>query len=727
MKNNILLALIMVLLTGCAGILNMPKNINDNDIAIDEFNNQSYKLVSKEEFINEYKMVSIDNYVVDEKQIYNTRCHIKLVRKQFSTTIKTPSTLIGGENYIFIKKDGKIQYANCSTYLQILALTDCITIPLSKDTLCSYTFHFGPTSDVKQIDAVDGINKIRDSYANKNKGLIFSMGTENISSGNLPTISYAYKVIEENIVDLSKDEVTTFRNVTKGKKGRHSISEIMRKPKDCFIISKYGKIIVKAYSTGSIDFVVFNDGAGYSICKNSIAGPLKKPKIYSQKEFAERKIFFEKQNIAHNEKLKAEKQKSDELAAIKVKKEKKEYISKYFYTKEDLLKVLHLNTIYEWSPSGHTECSGMRNMGDYYNTMILNDDGSLACYTTKDFRQPAVESNAKWSITDCEFRVKNGVFVNVPAVKISDSQDSHVIFVILNKPLPFEIQTGGMDSRVYNVAERSSDYYDYVPEKKHEYWKYRQIHEISEVSGIKCTSTSSGSIKARIRSLEYTKRKGWGKLNNNKTTLNDDGGIYVNNRTKIGADPMDIALIPKSKFIQGHTPEKALAAFKNVKYTKKQRYIFYDEMWEHMKAGEKTEASKALFGEKGILDFLFIALELKGVDRRELDIIKEDSKEKFYSCFERDLGNIKNNLKGRMYLFMLKHSEYTGRRSFHNVIDWGKIKGANEIIDKANKGGKEGEEFRQIMILTPVGCLNRGIGMLEDGIDLIMEIFNLKQ
>mgnify|MGYP004184801819 CR=1 FL=1 len=105
-------------------------------------------------------------------------------------------------------------------------------------------------------------------------------------------------------------------------------------------------------------------------------------------------------------------------------------------------------------------------------------------------------------------------------------------------------------------------------------------------------------------------------------------------------------------------------------------------MWDHMKAGEQDEGSKALFGEKGIWEFTFNMLEMKGVDRSELDEVREKSKEKFVKCFERDLGNIKNNLKGRMYLFMLKHSEYTGRLSFNNIIEWGKVKGATDIVKK---------------------------------------------
>ena len=61
MKNNILLALSIVLLTGCAGLEmpEMPKNINDNKNAIDEFNKQTYKLVAKDEFLKEYKKLSI--------------------------------------------------------------------------------------------------------------------------------------------------------------------------------------------------------------------------------------------------------------------------------------------------------------------------------------------------------------------------------------------------------------------------------------------------------------------------------------------------------------------------------------------------------------------------------------------------------------------------------------------------------------------------------------------
>ena len=150
-------------------------------------------------------------------------------------------------------------------------------------------------------------------------------------------------------------------------------------------------------------------------------------------------------------------------------------------------------------------------------------------------------------------------------------------------------------------------------------------------------------------------------------------------------------------------------------------------MWDHMKAGEQDEGSKALFGEKGIWEFTFNMLEMKGVDRSELDEVREKSKEKFVKCFERDLGNIKNNLKGRIYLFQLKHSKYTGRRSFHTAMDWGKIKGAKKILDKIEKSGKESEEFQQIMIRTPIGCLNQGVKILEIDIDKIIEKYDLKK
>ena len=117
-------------------------------------------------------------------------------------------------------------------------------------------------------------------------------------------------------------------------------------------------------------------------------------------------IFYKKQNIVHNGKLYAEKKK-------KAEKEKNEYISKYFYIKEDLLKILKSKVIYESDLRGYTECLGTSSRGNYYDTMTLGDDGSVACYTSKEPRLPAVKIQAKWSITDCKFNMKKGVVVKV--------------------------------------------------------------------------------------------------------------------------------------------------------------------------------------------------------------------------------------------------------------------------------------------------------------------------
>ena len=173
--------------------------------------------------------------------------------------------------------------------------------------------------------------------------------------------------------------------------------------------------------------------------------------------------------------------------------------------------------------------------------------------------------------------------------------------------------------------------------------------------------------------------------------------------------------------------EKALAAFKKLKFNKKQRYIFYDEVWDNMMAGEKTEASKALFGEKGIWDFTFKLLESKGVDRSEIDEIRKESKDKFVSCFERDFGKIKNNLKGRLYLFFLKYSEYTGRKSFRGEIKWEKVKGVNALIKKVDQGGTELEEFQRLVIRTPMGCTSLGARKIEVVLDKLMEKYDLKK
>ena len=110
------------------------------------------------------------------------------------------------------------------------------------------------------------------------------------------------------------------------------------------------------------------------------------------------------------------------------------------------------------------------------------------------------------------------------------------------------VQSGGAMTK--HVAVRNQYYYEHGSQ---------DLLEIEEKRGIKCTNTSSGKMYAKIRSLEYTKRKGLASPDYNKSgnyekiKVNDDGGIYVHSRTKVGADPMDITLIPKSKFIQGHT------------------------------------------------------------------------------------------------------------------------------------------------------------------------------
>ena len=78
-----------------------------------------------------------------------------------------------------------------SSYVKKLELKDCIDVPLSEDKLCKYAFHFGPTLDVKKIDAVDEINKIRDSYVVTNNELILSVKSTKTSK-TFPVTSQKY-------------------------------------------------------------------------------------------------------------------------------------------------------------------------------------------------------------------------------------------------------------------------------------------------------------------------------------------------------------------------------------------------------------------------------------------------------------------------------------------------------------------------------------------------------
>ena len=64
--NKIYLILLFTsFVTGCAELAElkmpeMPKNINDDKNAINEFNKQTYKIVTKDEFLKEYKMIFLD-------------------------------------------------------------------------------------------------------------------------------------------------------------------------------------------------------------------------------------------------------------------------------------------------------------------------------------------------------------------------------------------------------------------------------------------------------------------------------------------------------------------------------------------------------------------------------------------------------------------------------------------------------------------------------------------
>ncbi len=84
-------------------------------------------------------------------------------------------------------------------------------------------------------------------------------------------------------------------------------------------------------------------------------------------------------------------------------------------------------------------------------------------------------------------------------------------------------------------------------------------------------------------------------------------------------------------------------------------------------------------------------------------------------------------MKGRLYLFFLKYSEYTGRKSFRGEIKWEKVKGVNALIKKVDQGGTELEEFQRLVIRTPMGCTSLGARKIEVDVDKLMEKYDIKK
>ena len=107
--------------------------------------------------------------------------------------------------------------------------------------------------------------------------------------------------------------------------------------------------------------------------------------------------------------------------------------------------------------------------------------------------------------------------------------------------------------------------------------------------------------------------------------------------------------------------------------------------------------------------------------------LEKKSKEKFVSCFEKYFGKIKNILKGGLYLFFLKYSKYSGRKSFRGEIKWEKVKGVNALIKKVDQGGTELAEFQRLVIRTPMGCTSQGARKMEVDVDRHMEKYDLKK
>ena len=157
---------------------------------------------------------------------------IKLVRKNYTTTARVKSTKIGSKNYIFIEKDGKVQYADCSNYVVKIDLWDCHSG--MGDMRCFYDFKFGPTFDVKKIDEEE-LKQISDSYIVKNDKLILSLGIRK-STKDFPASSQNIDIIDEVIFNKADNSFITFNENPTAK-----MDSIQSNQKKCLIDTKYGK------------------------------------------------------------------------------------------------------------------------------------------------------------------------------------------------------------------------------------------------------------------------------------------------------------------------------------------------------------------------------------------------------------------------------------------------------------------------------------------------------
>ena len=315
-----------------AGGCSSKTYISCDECARNEFKSAT-NLVKKEDFIKEYEWFSIDGYVLGKKNIYNSTCEVKLTRSKtvrinnyssstrnlhYETSTILESTIVGSKNIVFIEKDGIIQYSNCSKILRNISLSDCTGY--SDDSMCEYNFAFGSAYQAKKINE-DDIDQIISPYLVKNENLILSLGI-NKSTKYLSSSSQEIDLIEEVIFNIDRQiskneegsEIITFKDflIFNNENPNPQVNSTPSYPTYCLVDTKFGKLQVPSYKyeqqpgkdptrivnvNNNMEIVIYNDGEKFSYCKNSEAGQYQKPKIYSQKEYADRKLFFEKQFI----------------------------------------------------------------------------------------------------------------------------------------------------------------------------------------------------------------------------------------------------------------------------------------------------------------------------------------------------------------------------------------------------------------------------------------------
>lgn len=149
---------------------------------------------------------------------------------------------------------------------------------------------------------------------------------------------------------------------------------------------------------------------------------MQKPQIYSQKEFEKREEFFKNQDISYQKLLKAEKDAIAVRTEKARKKAEKEYFSKYFYTKEELLKLVKNNGIFNPNHRRrHGESVYSLITADFHgDTLLLKDNGKVHVFSyigkrSNRCRHFEYGTKQKWKISHCMFANGKSEF-KVPAI-----------------------------------------------------------------------------------------------------------------------------------------------------------------------------------------------------------------------------------------------------------------------------------------------------------------------